>query len=353
MFIACTLALSVASLLFWPRMTNAFWPFSDALAASGGQTPPILHSENLALLEPATNPDPNPFKAASDIPTTEGSALIANTGPEGTLADVESRTGNGQISLYVVRSGDTLSEIADMFEVTPNTILWANDLKSSKDIHPGDTLLILPVSGVQHKVLKGETLKSLAKKYGADAGDIASYNGLDESTALAVGSTVIIPGGELSAPPKPTTTTKKSTGSTTKNPYKGGGGAEIDGYYSNPVPGGLLTQGVHGWNGVDIGAPAGTPIHAAAGGTVIVAKSGGWNGGYGSYVVVSHSNGTQTLYSHMSSVRASVGQGVSAGDTIGLVGRTGSATGNHLHFEVRGAKNPFAGCATMKVCSPH
>ena len=114
-------------------------------------------------------------------------------------------------------------------------------------------------------------------------------------------------------------------------------------YYSWPLAGGSITQGLHGWNAVDIGAPSGTPIYAAAAGTVIVARSGGgWNGGYGNYVVVSHPNGTQTLYAHMSRVSATVGAHVGQGETIGKVGMTGEATGPHIHFEVRGAVNPFA-----------
>jgi len=117
----------------------------------------------------------------------------------------------------------------------------------------------------------------------------------------------------------------------------------VPGYFSWPVGGGVITQGLHGWNAVDIGAPSGTPVYAAAGGTVIVARSGGgWNGGYGNYVVISHSNGTQTLYAHLSRVLVSAGQGVGQGDTVGKVGATGEATGPHLHFEVRGAANPFA-----------
>jgi murein DD-endopeptidase MepM/ murein hydrolase activator NlpD len=105
--------------------------------------------------------------------------------------------------------------------------------------------------------------------------------------------------------------------------------------------GGVKTQGLHGYNGIDIGAAAGTSIVAAAPGTVIIARSGGWNGGYGSYVVVQHGNGTQTLYAHASSVLVSQGQQVTQGQAIARVGATGRATGNHLHFEVRGAKNPF------------
>lgn len=108
-----------------------------------------------------------------------------------------------------------------------------------------------------------------------------------------------------------------------------------------PVPGGRISQGVHGRNGVDISAPAGTPIYAAAAGTITVAKGdGGYNGGYGNHIVINHANGTQTLYAHMLRITVSGGP-VSKGSLIGYVGNTGRSTGNHLHFEVRGGLNPF------------
>ena len=88
-------------------------------------------------------------------------------------------------------------------------------------------------------------------------------------------------------------------------------------------------------------APVGTPIRASAGGVVIISRSSGYNGGYGSYVVISHSNGTQTLYAHMNKVQAIQGTTVAQGELIGTVGSTGKSTGPHVHFEVRGAANPF------------
>ena len=235
-----------------------------------------------------------------------------------------------------------------MFDVTVNTILWANDLKSAKDIHPGDKLIILPVTGIRYTVKTGGTLSDIAKKYGADVDELAVFNGIDPSATITAGTVVIVPGGEQGASSKPTS--KPSTGSV--KPSTGGATVVTSGYFKNPVPGAILTQGIHGTNAVDIGAPAGTPIYAAAAGTVIISKgNGAWNGGYGSYVVIAHDNGTQTLYSHMSKDVAEVGETVSAGEVIGYVGRTGEATGNHLHFEVRGGTNPFRGCAVMKVCS--
>jgi murein DD-endopeptidase MepM/ murein hydrolase activator NlpD len=100
---------------------------------------------------------------------------------------------------------------------------------------------------------------------------------------------------------------------------------------------GTVTSG-YGWRwgrlheGVDIAAPSGTPIWAAAAGTVIYA---GWLGGYGNLVVVDHGNGLATAYAHASAVLMSVGQSVGQGETVALVGSTGNSSGPHLHFEVR------------------
>lgn len=295
------------------------------------------------VLAAAINSDPNPNKDLEAVQSS-GSALVANSGPSGTTADVVGSSGSDRISVYVVRAGDTMSEIAAMFGVSANTIVWANNLKNATDIHPGDTLIILPVSGVEHTVAKGDTLKSLAAKYGADATEIAQFNGLDTGAALSVGSSIIIPGGEIAAPVTVSHSRgSRSSGKTISEPYLGGSGAAVYAYFASPIPSGVLTQGLHGWNAVDIGAPRGTAIHAAAAGTVIIARNnGGWNGGYGNYVVIDHENGTQTLYAHMSHPAVSPGESVLQGQVIGYVGMTGMTYGPHVHFEIRGAKNLFA-----------
>lgn len=91
--------------------------------------------------------------------------------------------------------------------------------------------------------------------------------------------------------------------------------------------------------GVDLLAPVGTPIHVALDGVVEVVSNGGMGfRGYGKVIVVNHNGELWTLYSHNSSNNVKVGQKVKQGDVIGKVGRTGRATGSHLHFEVRNAK---------------
>lgn len=290
--------------------------------------------QTLAFLKPAMNIDPAPARGGGGITIVDDSALLPEEGPAGTIADIE-KPKNSTISTYVVRAGDTLSGIALMFDVSPNTILWANDMSKGSTLKVGQQLTILPVTGVRYTVKKGDTLASIAKKYNGDVEEISNYNGIEG--ALAAGDTIIIPNGELSAPAPVRSSKAVAVTATVKY-----GSAATVGYYMAPLAHYIETQGIHGYNGVDLGAPSGTPIMASAAGEVIVSKASGYNGGYGSYVVIQHGNGSQTLYAHMSSVAASSGQFVEQGQVIGYVGSTGRSTGAHLHFEIRnGIRNPF------------
>lgn len=281
------------------------------------------------LLSATVHPDPMAATGGGDIFISEGA--MVSTGPIGEDDIAASNNKSGEISVYVVREGDALSQIAEMYGVTTNTILWANDIASASSIHPGDTLVILPIVGVRHEVKSGETLSTIVKKYDADFDEVLEYNNLASAESLSVGDELMIPGGNLH------TTAKVATGPT---PTKSTGSVS-SGSFSHPVPGAIRTQGIHGYNGVDLAAAYGTSIRAAASGEVIVAKGSGYNGGYGSYIVIKHNNGTQTLYAHLSSVSVGVGQWVSQGEVIGGMGNTGRSTGTHLHFEVRGSSNPF------------
>ncbi len=260
--------------------------------------------------------------------------LEAEVGPMRTSTE-EELIDSENIQVYEVKSGDTLSSIAKIYNVSKNTIAWANDIKNGK-AKEGDILLILPISGIKHTVKKGDSIKSLAKKYSAENIDILEFNNIKEDTLLVVGEDIIIPDGKMNFD-APTTAKKTETKKKTKRIYASAG----IGYFVRPIIGGIKTQGIHGHNGVDIGAPIGTPLLAAAAGTVLVAKGSGYSGGYGKMVIISHDNGTQTVYGHMNSVYVSTGQSVSQGEQIGESGNSGKSTGPHLHFEVRGAENPF------------
>ena len=294
-----------------------------------------FNSQNVQLLTSTPNLDSNAAVGGGDITVVGNEALMSESGPSGTLADIGDSVTTGQISKYIVRKGDSLSSIAKMYGVTANTIIWANDIVSNT-IKEGQSLTILPVSGTLHTVVKGDTLKTIAKKYKADEGEISQFNGLDQDSLLSIGDTIIIPDGEGVIKVSGTKLTSKGT-----SPYKGGSGPEYTGYYIRPVVGGVKTQGLHGYNAIDIGVRTGTTLYAAAAGQVMISKYSGWNGGYGKYIVVSHNNGTQTVYGHLSEVLVGEGEFVYQGQIIGLTGNTGRSTGPHLHFEIRGAKNPF------------
>lgn len=287
------------------------------------------NSQTIALLEAPTGPEAGAvLRDVGSAPIIGNTALWTDSGPLGTLADISSTTPESdQISTYIVRAGDTVADVSRMFNVSANTISWANNLKKGQVLRQGDTLVILPISGIQYTVKKGDTLSTIAKRFGGDQDEIVSFNGLDDEASLAVGQMIIIPDGEMSTAPVPGKPVVQLP--------------SYSSYYSSPAPGARRTQGLHGHNGVDLGGLVGTPIYAAAGGVVVISRDSGWNGGYGSYVVIKHNNGTQTLYAHMSRVDVRAGQAVGQGDRIGSMGNTGKSTGSHLHFEVRGAKNPF------------
>ncbi len=292
-------------------------------------------AQDMPLLKASIHTDPNPAKGGGDVIIEDG-ALIPSGDADGQDEKVNTKTSNGEISQYVVREGDTLSEIAAMFDVSAKTILWANELSNPSKIRPGMTLVILPITGVRHIVKTGDTLATIAKKYQGDAEEILAYNQMEEASELKVGDTVIIPDGTIAAPPAPKTAATRASGASGAGATGGGSSS-----FTHPAPGAVRTQGIHGYNGVDLAGSSGSTIRAAAAGQVIVARTSGWNGGYGLYVVIKHANGTQTLYAHLSSVNVAVGDSVAAGDAIGGMGNTGRSTGTHLHFEVRGARNPF------------
>ncbi|KKT42031.1 hypothetical protein A3E06_00510 [Candidatus Giovannonibacteria bacterium RIFCSPHIGHO2_12_FULL_44_42] len=317
---------------FAPAAKAGFLSFLENIFSAGASNEANYNSQNIPLLQAPQTSDPGAVGGVS-MDFVEDSAILPVVGPLGSIADVDTYKLD-QITTYTVRAGDSVSEIAKMFGVSTNTIYWANDLKKGQVIKTGQVLVILPISGIQYEVKKGDTIKSLAKKFKSDEEEILAFNGLAPGGSLAVGETIIIPDAEVTI-----LSVSGSFGSTAR--LRGAGGPAIDGYYIRPILGGRKSQGLHGFNGVDLANSCGTSVYASAGGTVLVARSQGWNGGYGEYVVIAHPNGTQTVYSHLSSVFVSVGQYTVQGTTIGTVGSTGNSTGCHLHFEVRGARNPF------------
>ncbi len=241
--------------------------------------------------------------------------------------------GADKLQTYRVRSGDTLTGIARHFGISMMTLWWANNLKSKDALHVGERLVIPPVDGTVHVVKEGETLDALAAATGLSASDIVSFNGLTDATVV-VGQTLILPGarGKPIATPKPVSHPVARRGGSSSGhvtyPSSYGGGP-----FAWPVPGGYISQYFHyGHPALDIAAPYGSRIVAAASGTVIWA---GWKDNGGGYQVwVAHGSGLYTTYNHMSAITVGVGAHVGRGAQVGRVGQSGWATGPHCHFEV-------------------
>ncbi len=249
------------------------------------------------------------------------------------------RSNSKEIIDYTVQPGDTYEAIAAAHNISLNTLLWANELTGGKP-KAGDSLVILPSDGVLHVVKEGDTMPAIAQKYKAKAENVIAFNDLANQDDMYVGDILVVPGGVLPAPSKKAPAVQINI----QVPL-------ADNYFIFPVQG-RISQGLHYFNGVDIANSCGTPVYAAAAGVVQRAVfNGGYNQGMGNHITILHSNGTVTYYGHLSSVLVKPGQQVDVGQNIGLVGRTGKATGCHLHFQVLGARNPLAGYAVGATIS--
>src|SRR3989304_3814346 len=287
-----------------------------SLAALGVVIAPVVAQEF-----PGTNIDP------WEIPSPSSAVTTATDDP--TISTSVSEKLRDRIVEYKVQEGDTLSSIAEKFDVSVDTIRWQNDLQSRDQIKLGQTLEILPVTGVLHKVKKGDTVYSIAKKYDSSAQSVVDfpYNAFvnDETFELAIGQTVIVPDGV-----KPS---EKPTAPRVRRITPDAGTVVASGAFVWPA-GGTISQNFAWYHkGVDIANRAAPNIVAADAGKIVVA---GWpdNYGYGNRVVIDHGNGYKTLYGHLSSIYVVSGQTVTRGAAIGKMGSTGRSTGIHLHFEV-------------------
>lgn len=278
------------------------------------------------------------------VPFTVPNARNAEaSGPVASEAASPGAGAAGVIQKYIVQSGDTVLGIAERFGLQPETIQWANStLEINPDlIRPGDELNILPVNGVLHTIRAGDTLSSIAHRYSVSVDDIIGYtgNGLPSvSASLSVGQELIIPDGTKPQAQAQAVAYTATTAAAPSNAQVGSGN------FVWPSSGPINQRYWSGHPAIDVGGWTGSPVRAADGGYVAVAR-GGWNGGYGNHVIIDHGNGFVTLYAHLNSIFVKPGESVSRGQQVGSVGNTGNSTGPHLHFEIRYqgvARNPLS-----------
>lgn len=239
----------------------------------------------------------------------------------------------GEIIAHVVEEGETISSIAQRYGLEADTILWENDLTATSKIKPGDELNILPINGVRHKVQRGETIYSIGKKYSLDESQVQvivdyPFNEFlnDETFELATGQYIMVPEGIKVTKSAPVI-------SRTAKITPDAGSVTAMGSFVWPAAG-KITQGYSFYHkAFDIANRSGGSILAADGGTVVAA---GWDpSGYGNKIIVDHGNGFVTLYGHLNLIQVVAGQRVGRGDVVGQMGSTGRSTGTHLHFEIR------------------
>lgn len=298
---------------------------------------PFLHSTMMAIIFFAITLGPKfvqqsfAGEVSSKAEQAAGDVLGISLDSTG-IATLESEKPWNQVSEYTVKEGDTLSNIAEKFGVSLESVKWANPSINWQKVKPGVVVSIPPVTGVVYKVRPGDTVYSIAKKFGTEAQGIVDFPmntfSDDETFALVAGQTLIVPDGIM---PDETITSPSIAKLLTPD----AGSVSATGSFVWPGFG-RLTQSFRWYHkGIDIANHDGGAILAADAGKVVV--SGWTNVGYGNHVIIDHGNGYQTLYAHLSSISVAVGTRVNRGTTIGQMGSTGRSTGTHLHFEIRTA----------------
>lgn len=242
---------------------------------------------------------------------------------------------------YQVRAGDTVSAIAERFNLLTDTIALTNNITNIRNLRQGSTILIPNQNGRLVKVNRNDSINSLANKYGVSWKSIADVNDL-KSKNIMPGQTLFIPSSRMTEyernafnyiPPPP----PRRAAPQVSNNNRGEGskfiwpvrGAITSGFgmRRDPFKNILIFH-----SGIDIRGDEGDPVLSAADGKVSYT---GWTNIFGNFILVKHDDDLVSLYGHLSSINVKKGESVKQGSLIGKVGSTGRSTGPHLHFEVR------------------
>ena len=335
-----------------PEVDNAF-PLDTSLAAVGQQ--PVgapaesgVDGPDIEAFSDNPGSEPDGLQPLVEFPasdptesTDQGPYLADGTILKPIAVNTSVPDARELLTTYKVRKGDTLTSIAHHFGLSLVTLYWANHLttklNSKTDLKVGRVLSIPPVNGVLHVVTDRETLEDISKRTGVAVQKIVNANGLEQPTVF-VGQWIIVPGAKAKpipvAAPKPKPVTRSTASASSSRPApKPTTRRTYSARWAWPAPGGHISQYYHyGHWGLDIAADYGAPVLAARSGVVIFA---GWkNNGGGWQVWISHPGGMFSTYNHMSALSVGTGQSVGGGQRVGRIGRSGHATGPHLHFEV-------------------
>ncbi len=220
---------------------------------------------------------------------------------------------------YIVRSGDTISEIGRQFGISDESIISLNHVDDARLLQPGVVLLIPNMDGVLYRTRSGDTLEKIAEHYKVPEAAIVTANRLP-GTAIRPDQELFVPGGHMS-----TYAYRRALGTLFLFPAQG----YITSYFGMRRDPFTRVYSFH--NGIDIGNAIGTPVDASADGQVVAIGS---NRIYGTYILIDNGGGFQSLYAHLWRIYVSLWQWVRSGAQIAAMGDSGYSTGPHLHFSI-------------------
>jgi murein DD-endopeptidase MepM/ murein hydrolase activator NlpD len=220
---------------------------------------------------------------------------------------------------YTIQRGDSISRIAASRSLSMDAVIALNGISNAKRIREGSVIRIPNMDGIPYTVRNGDSLSKISAKFEVPLEAILVANDLN-SEVLVQGASLFIPGARMASEDL-----KKALGEQFLYPIRGRLTSPF-GWRADPFTG---VRRYH--SALDLAAPSGTPIKASSDGTISVA---GTNATYGKYIIITHSDGYNTMYAHMNKIYLNQGTRVLQGTVIGEVGSTGYSTGPHLHFGV-------------------
>ena len=249
-------------------------------------------------------------------------AIYAGLGPQPSAEDAETipldLTETFRWIIYTIKKGDSVSRLAARNAISMDAIIASNGIANARRLREGETLRIPNMDGIPYTVKQGDSLIKISTASGVPLEAILDANDI-QSDAINPGTMLFLPGARMK-----------------KEDLKLALG---EGLFVYPLQGRLTSS--FGWrqdpinkerrfhSAIDMAAPLGTTVKSAMDGRVSLV---GLNSVYGKYIILSHSNGFQTMYAHLSATSVKQGERVEQGAKIGEVGSTGYSTGPHLHF---------------------
>jgi murein DD-endopeptidase MepM/ murein hydrolase activator NlpD len=280
----------------------------------------LLWQDDAFLIHPA--PDARINRQVLDFASGNGAGFYAeDINPDIRLDGMPVNTSETfEWQHYTVKKGDSVSKIAADHSLSMDAVIASNNMKNARAIKEGDVLRIPNMDGIPYTAAGGDSYEKIAEKFGVPLDAVVDANDV-QSAELLAGAQVFIPGAKMRSEDL-----KMALGELFIFPIQGGRISSNFGWRKDPFTG---ERRYH--SAIDIAANSGIPVKAASEGKVTTL---GFSPVFGNYIILSHSNGYQSMYAHLSATSVKQGGRINQGQKIGEVGSTGHSTGPHLHFAV-------------------